>query len=122
MKYKITLNGKVYEVEVEKGKAEVVGEHAAAPAQANTVQPAAPAAAVAAPIGAGEVVSSPMPGVVIDILVSVGQAVKAGDTVVLLEAMKMENEIAASRDGVISSIAVSKGTAVESGAALVTIS
>ncbi len=121
MKYKITLNGKVYEVEVEKGKAEVVGEHAVTASQPDTAPKPAPAAAPSAP-GAGEVVSSPMPGVVMDILVSVGQTVKAGDTVVLLEAMKMENEIAASRDGVISSIAVSKGTTVESGAALVTIS
>ena len=125
MKYKITLNGKVYEVEVEKGKAVVMDEYAApVAAPSMPAQPVAAPAATAAPAaaGAGEAVKSPMPGVVIDIKVSAGQAVKAGDTVVILEAMKMENEIAATRDGVISSVAVSKGAAVETGATLVTIS
>ena len=105
MKYKVTLNGRTYEVEVEAGKAMCVAEYeafvpaapapAAAPAAAAPV--AAPAAAPAAPAAAapvaGEAVTAPMPGNILKVAVSAGQAVKEGDLLVVLEAMKMENEI-----------------------------
>ena len=108
MKYKVTLNGKTYEVEVEVGKVVLLDEYeacapapAAAPAAATT--PAAPAAPAAAPapapvaLSAGEPVNAPMPGNILRIDVKEGDKVKAGQTLLILEAMKMENEIAAPR-------------------------
>ena len=125
MKYEVTLNGKTYEIEVEKGKAVVLNESAAAPAATSApaaapapAPAAAPAPAPAAP-GAGEVVSSPLPGTVLNIAVSAGQAVNAGDLLVVIEAMKMENEILAPKAGTVTSVAVTKGQSVDSGAALV---
>ena len=120
MKYKITLGNKIFEVEVEEGKAVVLSENTAvAPAPvaapAATPTPAAPAA----PAGSGEAVTSPLPGTVLSVAVQNGQAVKAGDILVVVEAMKMENEIVAPRDGTVSSVVVAKGAAVESGTALV---
>ena len=107
MKYKITLNGKTYEVEVEAGQAMLVDEYEAyAPAPA-----AAPA----------EVVASPMPGNILSVNVSQGQAVKSGDILVILEAMKMENEILAPRDGTVAQVVTSKGAVVETGAPLVVL-
>ena len=122
MKYKVTLNGKCYEVVVEKGEAvcEVVYDAptaaAAAPAAA---APASPAAAPAAPAGAGEAVTAPMPGTVLNVKVTQGQSVKKGDILIILEAMKMENEITAPRDGVVSQIVAAKGAAVDTDAPLV---
>ena len=81
---------------------------------------AAPAAPAAAP-GAGEAVVSPLPGTVLDIKVSAGQAVKAGDVLMIIEAMKMENEIPAPKDGTVTAVVVTKGTSVDTGATLVTI-
>ncbi len=133
MKYKVTLNGRTYEIEVEAGKAMCLAEYeafapAAAPAPAApAAAPAAPAAAPAAPaapavtVTGGQTVSAPMPGTILKVNVSVGQAVKAGEVLVVLEAMKMENEIMAPADGVITQVAVSKGSSVETGAVLVTI-
>ena len=111
-KYKVNVNGTVYEVTVEAmdGAAPV----AAAPAAA------APAPAPAAPAG-GEKVSAPMPGTILDVRVSNGQAVKKGDILFILEAMKMENEIMAPCDGTIASVSVTKGAAVDSGALLCVI-
>ena len=109
MKYKVTLNGKVYEVEVEKGEAILLDEYA--------VQ--APQAPVAA--GDGEAISSPLPGTVLDIKVSAGQAVKKGDVIMIIEAMKMENEVLAPRDGSIANVLVQKGSTVDTGATLATI-
>lgn len=111
-KYKVNVNGTVYEVTVEAmdGAAPV----AAAPA------PAAAAPAAAAPAG-GEKVSAPMPGTILDVRVSNGQAVKKGDILFILEAMKMENEIMAPCDGTIASVSVTKGAAVDSGALLCVI-
>ena len=130
MKYKVTLAGRTYEVEVENGKAVLLAEYEAAPAAAPAAAPvaaapAAPAAAApaAAPAvtGAGEVVSAPMPGNILKVNVSAGQAVKAGTVLVVLEAMKMENEIMAPKDGTVTQVLVSKGSTVDTGAPLVVI-
>ena len=132
MKYKVTLNGKTYEVEVEADKAMIVDEYEAyapapaaapAPVAAAPVAAPAPAAAPAAPVAtaAGETVASPMPGTVLDVKVAAGQAVKSGDVLVILEAMKMENEIVAPRDGTVAQIVAPKGSKVDTGAALVVL-
>ncbi len=128
MKYKVTLNNRTYEVEVEAGQAMLVDEYEAyapAPAASPAPAPAAPAAAPAAAspaLAAGEVVKSPMPGNILKINVTVGQKVNEGDTLLVLEAMKMENEVAAPRSGTVAQIIVSKGAVVETGAPLVVIS
>ena len=129
-KYKVPLNGKTYEIEVEKGEAIVKAEYdAAAPAAAPVAAPAAPAASAApaapaaapAVTGAGEVVTSPLPGTVLDIKVQAGAAVQKGQLVAVIEAMKMENEILAPKAGTVSQIVASKGATVESGAPLLVI-
>ena len=130
MKYKVTLNGRTYEVEVEAGKAMLLDEYEAiAPAPAAAAAPvaapaAAPAAAApAAPVvtGSGEAVNAPMPGNILKVNVQNGQAVKAGEVLVVLEAMKMENEIMAPKDGTVTQVLVSKGSTVDTGAPLVVI-
>ena len=124
MKYKVTLKGKTYEVEVEKGEAMILDEYAAAaPAPAAVPTPAAAPAAPAAPAPAasGTVVTSPLPGNVLSINVNVGDAVKAGQLLVLIEAMKMENEIVAPTDGVVKQIVASKGAVVATGDTLLVI-
>ena len=131
MKYKVTLNKRVYEVEVEAGQAMLLDEYEAvapaapAPAAASAAAPAAaPApAAPAAPVvtGAGEPVTAPMPGTILKVNVTQGQAVKAGTVLCILEAMKMENEIMTSKDGTVTQVLVSKGSAVDTGAPLVVI-
>ena len=127
MKYKVTLNNRTYEVEVEEGKAMLVDEYeayapaapapvAAAPvAAAPAAAPAAPAAPAGAALAAGEVVKSPMPGNILKINVSQGQKVNEGDVLIVLEAMKMENEISASKDGTVTAFYVQKGSKVEQG-------
>ena len=126
MKYKITLNGKTYEVEVEEGQAMLVDEYEAykpaAPAAAPAPAPAPAAAPAAAPApAAGEVVAAPMPGNILKVNCSQGQAVKAGDILVVLEAMKMENEILAPRDGTVAQVVTTKGAVVDTGAPLVVL-
>ena len=130
MKYKVTLNDRVYEVEVEQGEAMLVDEYELkAPAQAAPASapvPAAPAAPAAAPapaagLASGTVVKSPMPGNILKINVSQGQKVAEGDVLIVLEAMKMENEIVAATAGVIAQIAVTKGAVVETGTPLIVI-
>ena len=128
MKYKVTLNNRVYEVEVEQGEAMLVDEYelaapaAPAPVAAAPVASAAPAAAAApVSVAAGEAVKSPMPGNILKINVTQGQQVSEGDVIMILEAMKMENEIVATRSGTIAQIAVSKGAVVETGAVLAVI-
>ena len=129
MKYKVTLNGRTYEVEVEAGKAMLLSEYeAVAPAAPAAAAPAAaPAAAApaapAAPVvtGAGEAVNAPMPGNILKVNVKTGDTVKSGTVLVVLEAMKMENEIMAPKDGTVTQVLVSKGSTVDTGAALVVI-
>ena len=111
-KYRVNVNGTVYEVELE----EITG---AAPAAAAPL--AAPATAPAAAPAGGEKVCAPMPGTILSVNVSNGSAVKKGDVLMILEAMKMENEIMAPCDGTVTSVAAAKGAAVESGALLCTI-
>lgn len=127
MKYKVTLNNRTYEVEVEEGKAMLIDEYEAyAPAAPVPVAAAAPAAAApAAPAGAslaaGELVKSPMPGNILKINVTQGQKVSEGDVLLVLEAMKMENEIVATKSGTVAQIVTAKGAVVETGAPLVVI-
>jgi len=130
MKYKVTLNGRTYEVEVEHGKAILLDEYeaiapapvAAAPvAAAPAAAPAAAAPAAPVVTGAGEAVNAPMPGNILKVNVANGQAVKAGQVLVVLEAMKMENEIMAPKDGTVTQVLVSKGSTVDTGAPLVVI-
>ena len=132
MKYKVTLNDRVYEVEVEQGEAMLLDEYelaapaapavpaapaAAVPAAAPAVAPAAPAAGLAA----GEVVKSPMPGNVLKINVAPGQKVGEGDVLIILEAMKMENEVVSTKAGTVAQIVVAQGAVVETGSPLVVI-
>ena len=132
MKYKVTLKGKTYEVEVERGEAMIVDEYEAyAPAPAAPAAPvvaaapvaAAPAAAPAAPaaVAAGTPVTAPLPGNVLAVKVNVGDAVKAGQLLVLIEAMKMENEVLAPADGVVKQIVANKGAVVATGDTLLVI-
>ena len=118
-KYKVNVNGTDYEIAVE-----LIGEAEAKAAPAPQA-PAAEAPKAAAPAsqanGEGEKVEAPMPGNIIDIKVAVGDSVKAGQVLVILEAMKMENEIMAGVDGTVTSIGVTKGSTVEAGTVLLTI-
>ncbi len=112
--YTITVNGQVYDVTVEEKKAD--GQAAAAP-KAPTPKAPAPKAAAARPAGnEGAIkVNSPMPGKILEVKAAVGQSVKRGEVLMILEAMKMENEIVAPEDGVIADIKVAAGSAVEAG-------
>ena len=124
MKYKVTLNNRTYEVEVEEGKAMLIDEYEAyAPAAPAPVAaaPVAAAPAAAPALAAGEVVKSPMPGNILKINVSQGQKVNEGDVLIVLEAMKMENEIVATKSGTVAQIVTAKGAVVETGAPLVVI-
>ena len=130
MKYKVTLNGRTYEVEVEAGKAMLLDESeaiapsapaAAAPVAAPAAAPAAAAPAAPVVTGSGEMVAAPMPGTILKVNVKNGDAVKEGQVLVVLEAMKMENEIMAPKSGTITQVAVQKGASVNTGDALVFI-
>ena len=110
-KYRVNVNGTAYEVEKE--------EMAGAPVAAPVAAPAAAPAPVAS--GAGESINAPMPGNILSVNVAAGDTVKKGQVLMVLEAMKMENEIMAPRYGKVTAVAVAKGAAVESGALLCTI-
>ena len=134
MKFKITLNGRNYEIEVEtiepmsrseyEAEAPVV-EAAPVIEAAPVAEPTAPAASQtsAAPVasGDGEAIKAPMPGTVVNVNVTVGQAVKEGDVLVVLEAMKMENEVTSPKSGTVTQIVAQKGSSVETDAVLVVI-
>ncbi len=110
-KYKVNVNGTTYEIEIE-----LMSETESVKAPV-----AAAPATVAAPAGEGETVESPMPGTILDVKVNVGDTVKKGQLLMILEAMKMENEIMAGADGKITSVCVTKGASVQSGDVLCTI-
>ena len=119
----VTVNGTDYQVELENAPAAPV-QTAPAAAPVAAPAPAAPAASAAtkpAASGAGKAVTSPLPGVIIAVKVNVGDSVKAGQEVAVLEAMKMENSIEATQDGTVTAIHVAKGDSVLEGAAIVTI-
>ena len=145
-KFNVTVNGMTYEVEVEEvgaapvypsapvfNAAPVYAAPVAAPAPvapaaapapkaaAPAPKAAAPAPKAAAPAAGGEAITAPMPGNILDVRVKVGQAVKKGDILIILEAMKMENEIMAHRDGVVASISATKGTSVNTGDTLLSL-
>ena len=137
MKYKVTLKGKTYEVEVEHGEAMILDEYEAlapaqaAPAASAAPQPAAQAAPAAAPAAAsaapavaavaGEQVSSPMPGNIVKMNVKAGQAVKSGEVLAVLEAMKMENEIMAPHDATVVQVLTDVGAKVDTGTPIIVL-
>lgn len=124
MKYKITLDSKVYEVEVEKGNATLLEEYEAAAPKvsapaASAVEPvkevSAPATTAAAVPSSGKVIVAPLPGAVLDVMIDVGDIVKEGDVVAIIEAMKMENEVIAVISGKVVQVLVTKGNTVNTG-------
>ena len=128
MIYVVTINDKEYEVEVEVGKANILkttvitAPVAAAPAAIISQQPVPVSAAPAAVLASGSgVVKAPMPGTILDIKVQPGTAVKKGEVLLILEAMKMENEILASSDGIVMQVIVAKNASVSTGDVLVVI-
>ncbi len=133
MLYRVTLNNRVYEVEVEAGEAMLIDEYEAAAPVSSVTAPAVsvPAAEVSAEAaqslaavsvsGDAHTINAPMPGNILKLVVQAGQQVSEGDTIMILEALKMENEIVADKTGTIGQILVSKGQSVETGAALATI-
>ena len=118
----VTVNGTAYQVELEEAPAAApVQAPVSAPAPVAAAPAAAPAAPAPAAAGAGKAVTSPLPGVIIAVKVNVGDTVKAGQEVAILEAMKMENSIEATHDGTVTAINVAKGDSVLEGAPIVTI-
>ncbi len=124
-KFNITVNGNAYEVEIEEVKSAAAPAPKAAPAPAAAPAPkAAPAPAAAptaAPAAGDTTVSAPMPGKIVKLVASVGQAVNAGDVLLILEAMKMQNEITAPAAGTVKSFAVNAGDSVKPGQTMVVL-
>lgn len=123
--YRITVNGTSYDVSVEElagGVAPVAAPVAAAPVAAPAPAAAPGPAPAAKSVGAGSIkVASPMPGKILDVKANVGDAVKKGQVILILEAMKMENEVVAPEDGTVASIDVASGATVEAGDTLATL-
>ena len=123
-KFNITVNGVAYEVEVEEVDAQGAAPAApakAAPAAPQAAAPAAPKAAPKAPVAAGAQVNAPMPGTILDVKVQQGQAVKKGDVLMVLEAMKMENEIMAPHDATVAQVLADVGTKVDTGMPIIVL-
>lgn len=114
----VTVNGAAYKVEMENAPAAPAAPVAQVKQEAPAAAPAKPAPA---PAGAGKAVTSPLPGVIIEVSVKEGQAVKAGQKIAVIEAMKMENEIQATSDGTVTAVLVNKGDSVLEGAEIVKI-
>jgi len=114
--YKVTVNGTVYEITLE-----VVDKSEIKTPAAPTAAPAPAATPAAAPATGATTITAPMPGTILKVNVTNGQTVKKGDVLMVLEAMKMENEIMAPADGTVSSVSVASGASVESGAVLCTL-
>ena len=119
--FNVTVNGQTYEVSVEEVTGGAAPARAAAPAAPKAAPKAATKAAPKAVAGAGTPIKAPMPGTILDVKVKVGDTVKNGQAVCVLEAMKMENEITASRAGTITAIHVAKVDSILEGAPIVTI-
>ena len=120
-RYNITVNGKAYDVAVEELEGGAAPVAAAAPAPAAAPAAAAAPAPAAAPVADGTKITAPMPGTILDIKVAVGDSVKSGQAVCVLEAMKMENDVNSPVDGKVLSINTTKGSSVETGAVLVVV-
>jgi len=121
---KVTVNGKPFEVELSqpvKAKPQPKKVKVVSPASTNSSTEKAPAIKPKASVGAGNKVLAPLPGTITDVKVNVGDTVKTGDTVIVLEAMKMQNNIEADNDGTVTSVLVTRGDTVMEGAVLVTI-
>ena len=128
MKYEITLNGRIYEVEVETAQPMTTVEFnsymptpVAAPAAPVAAAPAASTPAAPAITGTGEAITAPMPGNILKVNVTLGQTVKEGDLLIVLEAMKMENEIFSPISGTVTQVLVQKGATVDTDAPMVVI-
>ena len=120
-KYNITVNGTTYEVVVEEAGVSSAPAYVAPTSAPVAVPAAAPKAAPAATAAGANKVTSPMPGTILNVKVSVGQSVKKGDVICVLEAMKMENDIMAPADGVVASVEATQGASVATDAVLVTL-
>ena len=128
MKYIVTINDKNYEVEVEQGRQQLLnhsGSSSCSTTRSCTCRAPLPGPSPNLPVlhlpCSGEAIKAPMPGTILDIKVTPGASVKEGDILVILEAMKMENEILAPRDGVVSQIITSKGASVSTGDVLLSL-
>ncbi|MBR4312126.1 MAG: biotin/lipoyl-binding protein [Bacteroidaceae bacterium] len=120
-KASVTVNGKSYQVELDRPAKPAVSKPVARPAATPTAAPAAAPAPKAAPTVGGAGIKAPLPGVILDIKVKVGDVVSKGQTVAILEAMKMENNINADREGTVASINVEKGQSIAEGTDIITL-
>ena len=120
-KANVTVNGKSYQVELDRPAKPAVSKPVARPAAASAAAPAAAPAPKAAPAAGGAGIKAPLPGVILDIKVKVGDAVSKGQTIAILEAMKMENNINADREGTVVSINVEKGQSIAEGTDIITL-